>query len=1447
MLNAIIGFSIRNKLIVGLFIAALVMVGVYQTTQLPVDAVPDITNNQVQVITVSPSFGATDIERFITFPVEQSCSNLPELKEMRSFSRFGLSVVTLVFKDEMDIHLARQLVAERLQQIQTTIPTEFGKPQMAPITTGLGEIYQYVLKPAKGYESVYTNTELRTIQDWIVRRQLLSVEGVADVSSFGGLLKQYEISIDPARLKANNTTLMEVFNALQNNNQNTGGAYIEKGPKLLFIRSEGLIGSVSDIEQCVVKNLSNGHPLTIHDIAEVTMGYATRFGAMTYNGEREVAGAVVMMLKGANSNLVIENVKERIKEISQTLPKGIVIEPFLDRTKMVNNSIHTVTTNLMEGALIVVFVLVLFLGNIRAGLLVASVIPLSMLFAIILMNIFGVSGNLMSLGALDFGLIVDGAVIIVEAVMHSLHQKGFSGLDKHSLRKRMDEQVFESSGRMMNSAVFGQIIILVVYLPIFTLQGIEGKMFKPMAQTVAFALAGAFVLSLTYIPMMSALVLKLNSENKPGKTERWMSKLESRYSSLLNRLLNRSSLLFFPILGMLLLAIVLMTQLGGEFIPELPEGDFAIETRILPGSNLKSSTQVVMQAEKLLLDSFPEVEKVVGKTGSSEIPTDPMPIEASDIIVNLKPRSEWTSATAYDELAEKMAQTLRQVPGASFSFQYPVAMRFNELMTGARQDIVCKIFGEQLDTLSAVSKRIGSICAGIDGATDIYVEPVSGMPQIIIRYKRETMAQYGITVSDINKYVNTSFAGQSAGSVYEGEKRFDLVLRLQNTSRQSLQDVQDLLIPLPSGNQLPLRLLADVEIKNGPNQVQRENNQRRIIVGFNVMGKDMQSVVKDLQQAIDKKIQLPPGYRITFGGAFQNLIEAKKRLSIAVPLALALILLLLYFAFNSWKQGFLIFSAVPLSAIGGIFALYVTGLPFSISAGVGFIALFGVAVLNGIVLMAEFNRLNASGTYSLREVVMQGTRNRLRPVLMTAMVASLGFLPMALSNGEGAQVQRPLATVVIGGLLLATFLTLFVIPALYLRFYRTSKPGSVPVAALLIGFLLLSGISPAQSGLSYQQAIDSALKNNVLMRSEKLMAEYAAALEGTARDLPLTSVGLDYGQYNSAYKDYKFSVGQTFKLPFVYSRKKQVLKSESNYAQLNVNLKQKELKKEVGMVFYDYQFLRAKESLLRESDSLFAAYVKRADEQFKQGETNLMDKSLAENQRNQLFAEWIQVRKELKRVALRFALLVNTVAMYIPDEKDSMAAEPSIPSTETMKLHPLMMQAMNRQQREALQLRLEKAKLLPEFFATYNNTSITGIGADEAYYPRSKRFQYVQMGLGIPLFFGTQKSMIRSQKILKSQQELLVQSSTQRLESELQNAVLHLTLANELLNRFERSSLPNANKIKDVADKQLASGEISFMDWILLITKSLDVRHAYLEALHDVNTARIELQFINPN
>ncbi|MBD1366517.1 CusA/CzcA family heavy metal efflux RND transporter [Mucilaginibacter sp. ZT4R22] len=1442
MLNKIVEFSVRNKLIIGLFIFGLIGFGLYEVNRLPIDAVPDITDNQVQIITRTPSLGAPDVERLISFPIEQSCRNIPDVKEIRSFSRFGLSVVTIVFEDKAEIYWARQQVAERLNDITSTIPIEFGKPEMAPVTTGLGEIYQYSVRAKAGYEQKYDAMALRTIQDWIVRKQLLGLPGVADVSSFGGFLKQYEISVNPDRLKANNVSITDVFTALQKNNNNTGGAYIEHGPTVLFIRSEGLVGSLEDIGSIVVKNLPNGTPILIRDIGEVGLDHATRYGAMTWNGKQEVSGAVVMMLKGANSNEVIKNIKDKVIQIQKTLPEGVVIDAFLDRTKMVNNAISTVEHNLIEGIVIVLIVLIVFLGNFRAGLLVASVIPLAMLIAVILMNLFGVSGNLMSLGALDFGLIVDGAVIIVEAIMHHIYLT-----DKTKIsREEMDTEVVTVSTRMQNVAVFGGLIILIVYIPIFTLQGIEGKMFKPMAQTVSFALIGAFILSLTYIPMMSSLFLSRNGKHEKNWSDRMMDFFLKHYQNALQRVIKHPKMVVAIASISFIVAVFILTRLGGEFIPKLEEGDFAVETRVLTGSSLQTSVNAIKQGSKILLTKFPEVEQVVGKTGSSEIPTDPMPIDASDMMVILKDKSKWTSASSFDELTTKMSKELEAVPGVSFGFQYPVQMRFNELMTGARQDVVCKIFGENLDTLAIFAKKLGAIAGSIKGARDIYIESITGMPQIVIRYKRAAIAEYGLNVEDINRVVNTAFAGQSSGTVYEGEKRFELVVRLAGAQRKQLSDVQNLLIPTPTGNQVPLQQVADVKIEEGPNQIQREDAQRRIIIGFNVLGRDVQSMVEELQQKVNTEIKLPPGYYATYGGAFENLNAAKKRLTIAVPVSLLLILLMLYLAFGSAKQGLLIFSAVPLSAIGGILALVVRGMPFSISAGVGFIALFGVAVLNGLVLISEFNRLRKEGWDDLRAIVIEGTKLRLRPVLMTASVASLGFLPMALSNGSGAEVQRPLATVVIGGLITATFLTLFVLPILYILFEKgkTMKVPVKPAVILLLTSLgLFAGHAKAQTPISLKAAIDTAIKNNLALKSEKLNADYLKRNTGTGVTIPKTSITGEYGQINSAYNDNRLSVVQSVNFPTVYTRQKELLNAEYQAGELNVNLRRRDMERSVTESFYHILYLKQKLQLLLSADSTYALFVKNANLRFDKGESNILEKTTAETQRAQIARQSEMLNSDLFIAYDRFRVLLNTTVDYRPEVGAFQLPVPMITDT-AFSNHPQALYLSQQQQVSKAQTLAEQAKLLPDLSLGYFNQSFNGtqtVNGVNHNYDGGNRFSSVQLGVAIPLFGGAQKNRVSAFRIKEQQAQVDYQSGLQALQSRYKQATAEVGKYLQLVAYYEKTGLPNASLILKTANLQFTAGQVNYLEYVLLINQATAIRSEYTDAVNNLNQAIIQI------
>lgn len=1449
MLNRIIAYSINNKLIVGLFLIGLIAYGSLQFNLLPIDAVPDITDNQVQVITVTPSLGAPDVERLITFPIEQANSNIPGLKEIRSFSRFGLSLITIVFDDDIDIYWARQQVTERLKMAETLIPQGVGSPELAPVTSGLGEIYQYVVKPKPGYEEQFSSIELRTIQDWIIKRQLIGIKGVADVSSFGGRVKQYEIAVDVNKLNALHLTIQEIFSALEKNNENTGGGYIEKSSTVLYIRAEGLIGSIEDINKIVVKNIDNGNPLLIKDVADVRIGNATRYGAITYNDEGEVAGGIVMMLKGDNSSRVIESIKEKIFQIEKTLPEGVVIEPFLDRTKMVNSAISTVSKNLLEGALIVIFVLVLFLGNFRAGILVASVIPLSMLFAVIMMNIFGVSGNLMSLGALDFGLIVDGAVIIVEAVMHGLvHSRRLTGVVSIN-QAEMDKEVQHSASKMMNSAIFGQIIILIVYLPIFTLEGIEGKMFKPMAQTVAFALLGAFILSLTYIPMMSAIFLSKKVSLKENFSDRMMQFFVGIHQNILKKAIHFPRLILSATSVLFLISVFILSRLGGEFIPDLPEGDFAVDTRVLTGSNLNTSTEACLASARILLSKFPEVEKVVSKTGSGEIPTDPMPMEASDMMIILKDKKEWTSAKTWDELAEKMSAALHVIPGVTYSFQYPVAMRFNELMTGAKQDVVCKIFGENLDSLSKYAKILGGVAKKIEGARDIYVEPIDGLPQLIIRYEREAIAQFGLNIQDINKAINTAFAGQSSGLIYEDEKRFDLIVRLAGEQRQNLEDVQQLLISTPNGRQIPLHQVASVTIEESVNQIQREDAKRRIIVGFNVQGKDVQSIVTDLQNEVNARISLPTGYYITYGGSFENLIAAKQRLSLAVPLALALIFLFLYFAFGSLKQGLLIYSAIPLSAIGGILFLALRGMSFSISAGVGFIALFGVAVLNGIVLIAEFNRIRKNGEEDLKEIVLLGTKTRLRPVLMTAFVASLGFLPMALSNGAGAEVQRPLATVVIGGLLMATFLTLIVLPILFILFEKNQnmiKKSKMPASVILI-FLFFGFNAMAQDTLDVKSAVQIAIKNNLSLQRERLRGEYLEKMIGSSKEIPPTEIFGEFGQINSAYQDSKFTISQTIHFPTIYKRQKELNIEIFKENAFQVAFQENDLIKQVKERFFQLVYLKEKEKLLVQAEIVFQAFLDKATFRYAKGESNILEKIFAETALGKCQIQLNMLRKDYMIEKLKWQVLLNEESDIVPNSRVVKLPLEEVP-VQFIPASSAQVKILQ-QQREIAKATtdLEITKKLPDLTIAYSNTSIQGIGADDVFYKKSNRFNAVQLGVAVPLFSGAQKAKINGSKTLELISENNLQVAIQQLSNDYSIQIQAYEKIRETLTYYEKVALTNVGIMKKTANLQFSTGEINYLTWANLIQNAIATESEYLDVVYEWNRLIIQLQFLSAN
>lgn len=1062
MFQKLITYSIRHKLVIGVLSIALAIWGVWSLVHLPFDSTPDITDNQVQVITQAPSLGAQEVEQYVTTPVEMALANIPRIQERRSISRSGLSVITLVFDDAADIYWARSQVSQVVEQLEKELPKNT-ETEMGPIATGLGEIYHYTIRAKEGYEHKYSLTQLRTMQDWIVRKQLSGTPGVAEVSGWGGYVKQYEVAINTDQLNASGVSVSEVFDALQRNNANTGGSYIEQNSNQYYIRGIGVVKNLEDVANITVKTV-DGTPVKVGDVAKVQLGHATRFGAVTRNGEGEVVAGIAIMLKGENFQDVIKNVKERISQIQKSLPEGVVIEPFIDRTNLVDRVEGTIARNLIEGGLIVIFVLVIFLGNWRAGLVVASVIPLSMLFAFGMMKTFGIDGNLMSLGAIDFGMIVDSAVIIVEAVVTHINTGHFSQPEVRAAylaqcqkegnvvpfaltQKQMDEEVHFSASRIRQSAAFGEIIIMIVYIPLMTLVGIEGKMFRPMALTVFFAILGAFILSLTYVPMASSLMLSRKVHTRKTFSDRVIEKLQAWYRPVLDWVLARNKDVITGAVALFCVSVVGFKYLGGEFIPSLEEGDFAVEMSMSQGTSLSQMVESCTKAEKLLKKEYPEIKQVVSRIGSAEIPTDPMPVERADIMIALKPKAEWTSAKTTPELMEKMEETLSAIPGLEAEISQPIQMRNNELLTGIKQDVAIKIFGDDLDVLTQQAGKVKKMIEDVPGVSGIFVEEVAGLPQIQVKYNHEKMAAYGVSVDDISEILETTFAGAVAGSLYEGDKKFDIVLRM-DPSQRNVETLEQLSIPLKDGTDIPLSQVADIDYSPAPAQVSHEDGARRIYVGFNVKGRDVQSTVEDIQEILDEKLKLPDGYYYNYGGEFENLQSATNRLMVVIPIALVIILLLLYATVKNVRESLFVFSAIPLAAIGGVCALWIRGMPFSISAGVGFIALFGVAVLNGIVLIGQMNQMQReektadklSASIGVTELIhhriIESCMVRLRPVLMTALVASMGFLPMALSQGDGAEVQRPLATVVIGGLITSTLLTLLVLPAIYKTFTR---------------------------------------------------------------------------------------------------------------------------------------------------------------------------------------------------------------------------------------------------------------------------------------------------------------------------------------------------------------------------------------------------------------------------
>ncbi len=1435
MLDHIIKFSIRNKLIVGLMTLILIIWGGWSATRLPIDAVPDITNNQVQIFTACPTLAGQEVEQLVTFPIEQSIATIPKIEEIRSISRFGLSVITVVFKEEVDIYFARQLINERLKKAVDQIPAAIGTPEMAPVSTGLGEVYQYIIHPKKGSEKKYNAKDLRTMQDWIVARQLYGTPGIAEVNSFGGELKQYEVAVNPDRLRAMGVSIPDIFRALEKNNQNTGGAYIDKKPNAYFIRGIGLATSIEDVKHIAVK--TNGAvPIFIKDVANVRFGHAVRYGALTYNGEVDAVGGVVMMLKGENSNEVVKRIKEKLPTIQQSLPADVVIEPYLDRTDLVGRAISTVEKNLIEGALIVIFVLVLFLGNLRAGLIVASAIPLALLFALGMMQVFGVSANLMSLGAIDFGLIVDGAVIVVEATMHHL---GLRKSMKKLNQEEMDEEVFTSASKIRTSAAFGEIIILIVYIPILTLVGVEGKMFRPMAQTVGFAIFGALILSLTYIPMMCALFLSKEPIRKKTFSDKMMEKLQQWYQPLLQKAIRLKYVIVSITIGVFVLALVAFSRMGGEFIPQLQEGDFAFHCILPQGSSLSQSIETSMQASRII-KSFDEVKMVVGKTGAAEVPTDPMPPEATDLMVVLKPAKAWSSGRSYNELADAIMEKLEVIPGVFFEKNQPIQMRFNELMTGIRQDVAVKIFGENIDTLAAYAAKVSELIQSVQGARSPQAERVSGLPQINIDYDRTRIANYGLSIQDVNEVVSTAFAGRSTGQIYENERRFDLVVRLDSTYRSSIEDVKNLMIPTNTGIQVPLSQVANISYKLGPAQISREAGKRRIVIGFNVAGRDVQSVVKDIQSELSSNIKLPSGYYFTYGGQFEHLQEASARLMIAVPISLLLIFMLLYLTFRSFKQAALIFTAIPMSAIGGVFALMLRGMPFSISAGIGFIALFGVAVLNGIVLIGTFNQLKKEGRTDILQRVKEGTLTRLRPVLMTAMVASLGFLPMAISTSAGAEVQKPLATVVIGGLITATLLTLFVLPLLYIIFdskISLNKSRLVKTAGLGI---VLSGCSAfslqAQTRISVDTALSRAIVHNQQISINTAEIKSARLNVGTANDIPRTGLFAENEDLrpSDAKGILKIGITQSIAWPGLYAARKNYLREQLKYAELNTEVIQAAIKRDVRASYYQLWYLQDRQALLQSLDSIYTTLLKATELRVKTGDVAMLDQIAAGAKMKELQALITQNQKDMQVQQQQLMILLNQNEWLLPLAGP---LEQIDVRTDSAAGHPLIdLQAQN-VKIAAANISVQRNNNRPEFSGRVFSQRLWGA---------PDPFTGFSVTAAIPLFgISAARGRVKTAAAALEVEEQKFSYQAQLLANERQSALAELQKHTSLLHFYETSGLQQAEEIIKAATLSYKAGAISFAELGLFLGQAIGIRQNYLEVLNNYNQSAILFKYYN--
>lgn len=1432
MFKAIVHFSIQKKLFVGLTTLFLLLGGIYAMMTLPIDAVPDITNNQVQIVTVSPTLAPQEVEQLITMPIEIAMSNIMNVEEIRSVSRFGLSLVTVVFKESVPTLDARQLINEQIQTVAGEIPTELGTPELMPITTGLGEIYQYVLSVEPGYEEKYDAMELRTIQDWIVKRQLSGIPGIVEINSFGGYLKQYEVAVDPDALYSLNITIGEVFEALNRNNQNTGGSYIEKINKAYYIRSEGMIGKIKDIERIVITN-RGGIPIHISDVGSVRFGSAKRFGAMTKDGEGECVGGIAMMLKGANANVVTKELEARVERVQKMLPEGVRVEPYLNRSELVDRNISTVIRNLIEGALIVFIVLIIFLGNVRAGLIVASVIPLAMLFAFILMRVFGVSANLMSLGAIDFGIVVDGSIVILEGMLAHIYSRRLMGRTLSA--EEMDREVEAGAGHVARSATFAVLIILIVFFPLLTLTGIEGKYFTPMAKTLVFCIIGALILSLTYVPMMASLFLKRTISSKPTFADRFFGKLNGVYRRTLHFCLRHIWGTIACSFAALAVSLFLFTRLGAEFIPTLDEGDFAMQMTLPAGSSLTHSIELSKQAEETLMKSFPEIKHVVAKIGTAEVPTDPMAVEDADIMIVMKPFKEWTSASSRAEMVEKMKASLEPITGAEFNFSQPIQLRFNELMTGAKADIAIKLYGEDMAELYKKAKEASLFVEQVSGAADVIVEQAMGLPQLVVHYDRAKIARYGMNIEELNTIIRTAYAGEAAGVVFENERRFDLVLRLDNDKVADL-NLDKLFVRTAEGIQIPVSEVATIELVNGPLQINRDATKRRIVIGVNVRDADIQKVVRTIQETLDKHIKLEPGYYFEYGGQFENLQNAIDTLTIVIPVALSLILLLLFFAFKSVTYSLVVFSTVPLSLIGGILALWLRGLPFSISAGVGFIALFGVAVLNGILMINHFNNLRKQTKYQMttNRILAKGCPHLLRPVFLTGLVASLGFVPMAIAKSAGAEVQRPLATVVIGGLIVSTILTLIIIPVFYRLVNSSAAWKRQRWLKRLLPFLLFLGIlfpTHAQQTVSLEEAVTIALENHPRLKTATASIERSRASRGESWEVSPTTFNYSWGQINGETRnDNQMEITQSLGSLLTPFYKNALVNRQVTTGEYYRDLVKKEITAEVKRAWAYYQYAFHLCALYKEQIEWAGRLRKASQLRYEQGDITLLERNMSSTLVADLQTRLSQAEEELQLAARRFSWTCYSDSPLLPMDTTLVLFPARVAEIAPSDIHLNYFRSVADEKKAML--RIERSRFFPELSVGYVRQKIAPLSGLDSW----------MVGISFPVLFFPQHSRVRQAKIDSYIARTEAESNIRQLNNKVEELSVALRKEGEHIRYYTTGALPEADALLKSATVQFKESETDITQFVQSLNAAREIRRGYIEAVYAYNISALELE-----